>query len=505
MATMMRTADVDLTPSLKQSASVIVDVAASVPASATAVSEPVRSSGDVPAPVGLDRATLNAAGFTGAPGETLIIPRSAEPTLVLVGVCDSSGIDAARLRDAAASFARGARNHARLAIDLDVLVGVPFDVAAQAIVEGALLARYRYDTFRQQPSGTPLEALTLVARPEHHDDLGRGVARAKITAAAAQLARDLANAPATHLTATRLGELAEELAAERGIEVEVFDRDALVEMGCGGLLGVNAGSAEPPRLIKMSYRPKRGPATGHLAMVGKGIMYDSGGLSLKPSDASHQAMKMDMSGAAAIFGAISALSALDCASAVTGYLMCTDNMPSGTATRLGDVLTIRGGKTVEVTNADAEGRLVMADGLVLATEDRADAIVDIATLTGAMMRALGDGMAGVMGNNQAFVNQVLGAAETTDEPLWQFPLNRRYRPLLDSAIADMRNIGGENAGQIVAGLFLEEFVGSTPWAHIDIAGTMQATTDDSWRPRGAIGFGTRLLIELALGFQPVSS
>ena len=505
MATMMRTADVDLTPSLKQSASVIVDVAASVPARATAVSEPVRSSGDVPAPVGHDRATLNAAGFRGAPGETLIIPRSDEPTLVLVGVGDPSGIDAARLRDAAAAFARGARNHARLAIDLDVLVGVPFDVAAQAIVEGALLARYRYDTFRQQPSGTPLEALTLVARPEHHDDLARGVARAKITAAAAQLARDLANAPATHLTATRLGELAKELAAERGIEVEVFDRDALVEMGCGGLLGVNAGSAEPPRLIKMSYRPKRGPATGHLAMVGKGIMYDSGGLSLKPSDASHQAMKMDMSGAAAIFGAISALSALDCASAVTGYLMCTDNMPSGTATRLGDVLTIRGGKTVEVTNADAEGRLVMADGLVLATEDRADAIVDIATLTGAMMRALGDGMAGVMGNNQAFVNQVLGAAETTDEPLWQFPLNRRYRPLLDSAIADMRNIGGENAGQIVAGLFLEEFVGSTPWAHIDIAGTMEATADDSWRPRGAIGFGTRLLIELALGFTPVSS
>jgi leucyl aminopeptidase len=147
----------------------------------------------------------------------------------------------------------------------------------------------------------------------------------------------------------------------------------------------------------------------------------------------------------------------------------------------------------------------MADGLVLATEEKADAIVDIATLTGAMMRALGEGMAGVMGNNQAFVNQVMAAATTTDEQLWQFPLNQRYRPLLDSAIADMRNIGGENAGQIVAGLFLVEFVGSTPWAHIDIAGTMQATADDSWRSRGAIGFGTRLLIDLALSFKPVSA
>jgi leucyl aminopeptidase len=501
----MRAADVDLTPSLKQSAQVTVDVASSVPPTATAVSEPVRSDGAVPDAVGLDRATLKAAGFTGAAGETLIVPRIAGPTVVVVGIGDPTGIDAATLRDAAAAFARGARNHARLAIDLDAVTGLPFDVVAQAIVEGVLLARYRYDTFRQKPSGTPLEALTLVARAEVHQDLARGIERGKIAAAAAQLSRDLANAPATHLTATRFGEIAEALAAERGLEVELFDKDALIEMGCGGLLGVNAGSVEPPRLIKVSYRPKSGPVTGHLAMVGKGIMYDSGGISLKPSDASHQAMKMDMSGAAAIFGAMSALAALDCTSAVTGYLMCTDNMPSGTATRLGDVLTIRGGKTVEVTNADAEGRLVMADGLVLATEDRADAIVDIATLTGAMMRALGEGMAGVMGNNQAFVDQVIAAADTTDEPLWQFPLNKRYRPLLDSAIADMRNIGGENAGQIVGGLFLEEFVGSTPWAHIDIAGTMQATADDSWRSRGAIGFGTRLLIDLALSFKPVGS
>jgi leucyl aminopeptidase len=262
-------------------------------------------------------------------------------------------------------------------------------------------------------------------------------------------------------------------------------------------------------MIKLTYRPKSASGepltpTGHLALVGKGVMYDSGGISLKPSDAVHATMKVDMSGAGDILGAMSALRDLGCRTAVTGWLMCTDNMPSGSATRLGDVLTIRGGKTVEVMNIDAEGRLVMADALVLATEERPapDAIVDIGTLTGAAMRTFGDQMAAVMGNNQALVDQVLAAAQRTDEPMWQLPLIKRYRRWLDSEIADIRNIGGENAGTITAALFLEEFVGSTPWAHLDIAGTAQLNADDSWRPRGATAFGTRLLIDLALNFTP---
>jgi leucyl aminopeptidase len=507
MVELARSADVDLTPSRKLSAEVTVDVADSIPPSATAISVPVRVDGEVPALLDLDRATLAAAGFTGEAGQSLLIPRSSGPSLVAIGLGDPAGIDAAKLRDAAAAFARGAGKHSQLAVSLENVPNVPLDVEAQAVVEGVLLARYRYDALRGHASGTPVARLTLVGRPEQHADLARGAARGRITAAAAQLARDLANAPATHLTATRMAEVAEAIAAERGLGVEVFDRDQLVAMGCGGLLGVNAGSAEPPRLIKLTYRPRNanggpGQATGHLAMIGKGIMYDSGGLSLKPSDASHQAMKMDMSGAAAVLAAMSALAALDCQAAVSGYLMCTDNMPSGTATRLGDVLTIRNGTTVEVSNADAEGRLVLADGLVLANEEHPDAIVDIATLTGAMMRALGDGMAGVIGNHQPFVDQVLAAAERTDEQIWQMPLNRRYRKLLDSEIADMRNIGGENAGAIVGALFLADFVGTTPWAHLDIAGTMRANADDSWRSRGAIGFGTRLLLDLALEFKP---
>jgi leucyl aminopeptidase len=331
------------------------------------------------------------------------------------------------------------------------------------------------------------------------------VARGRAYAAVGQLARDLANTPHSHLNATGLADLATALGPERGLEVEVFDKEALLELGCGGLLGVNAGSAEPPRMIKLTYRPASGEPSGRLTFVGKGIMYDSGGIALKPGDEVHAQMKNDMSGAAAVLAAMSALAELGCPVGVTGYLMCTDNMPSGTAMALGDVITIRGGTTVEVINTDAEGRLVMADALVLATEEPTDAIVDIATLTGACMRALGTQVAGVFGNHQGLVDQITAAADATDEPVWQLPLERRYRKELDSTVADLRNLGGANAGAITAALFLAEFVGDVPWAHIDIAGTAQSTGDASWRTAGCSGFGARLLLQLAMSFTSPAS
>jgi leucyl aminopeptidase len=211
-------------------------------------------------------------------------------------------------------------------------------------------------------------------------------------------------------------------------------------------------------------------------------------------------MKNDMSGAAAILAAMAELGDLGCTAQVTGWLMCTDNMPSGTALALGDVITMRGGTTVEVINTDAEGRLVMADALVLATEEPNDAIVDIATLTGACMRALGTQVAGVMGSNQGLVDQIRTAADLTDEPVWQLPLDKRYRKELDSAVADLKNLGGANAGAITAALFLAEFVGDVPWAHIDIAGTAQSGGDAGWQTAGCTGFGARLLAELAVHF-----
>lgn len=281
--------------------------------------------------------------------------------------------------------------------------------------------------------------------------------------------------------------------------MEVFDRDALVGLGCGGLLGVNGGSHEPPRMVTLTYTPPGEPA-GRLVLVGKGIMYDSGGISLKPADGVHAMMKNDMSGAASVLAAMSVLAELGCRTAVTGYLMCTDNMPSGTALKMGAVLTVRGGTTVEVKNTDAEGRLVMSDALVLAAEERPDAIVDIATLTGACMRALGTSVAGVMGNDQELVDRLIEAGARTDEPLWQLPLERRYRADIDSPVADLNNLGDLNGGAIMAALFLAEFVDGLPWAHVDIAGTADVAKPGGWRPAGCSGFGTRLLVELALGF-----
>jgi leucyl aminopeptidase len=495
--------DVNLVPTLERSSTLTVSVASTTPNNATAVVVPV-STESVPSDLELDRAALDAAGFSGAIGQTLVLPRNSGPTLVAVGIGRPTDIDTATLRDAAAAFTRASATHARLAISLTHADSIPPRDAARAVVEGVLLARYRYDPFHTQPTTVPLAELTLIASDASADAVQAGAREGRVTAEACMLTRDVGNAPPSYLTAERMAAVAEQVAATRGLEVETFDRHALLELGCGGLLGVNAGSAHEPRMIKLIYRPS-GATHGHLAFVGKGITYDAGGINLKPGDAMHLLMKHDMAGAGAVLGAMSALSALDCPSMVTGYLMCTDNMPSGSAMKMGDVLRMHGGKTVEVQNTDAEGRLVMADALVLASErDKPDAIVDIATLTGAALRALGPKMAALIGNNQALVEQVIGASQRTDERVWQLPLERGYRSQLNSEIADLKNMGGENAGAITAALFLEEFVDGRPWAHLDIAGTMSVGADESWRSWGATGYGARLLLDLAMTFSPLN-
>jgi leucyl aminopeptidase len=505
MSTEMVSAGFSPTPSLDRSSAVDVEVSQSVPTTATVVGLPVSTSGEVPEALGVDRPRLEASGFDASVGATLVVPMPDARPIVAVGVGDPGALDAAALRNAAAAFARAAASHASLAFSTTGAEVVAPEVAAQAIVEGVLLARYRYDPLRSEAKGTAVKALTLVAGLDHMQAASTGAERGRLMASAAQLARDLANTPHSHLSATRLAEVALSLGESRRLMVEVFDEDALFKMGCGGLLGVNAGSAEPPRMIKLSYQPDGTEPSGRLTLVGKGIMYDSGGIALKPGNEVHAQMKNDMSGAAAILAAMSVLSDLGCPHAVTGYLMCTDNMPSGTALALGDVITMRGGTTVEVTNTDAEGRLVMADALVLATEEPTDAVVDIATLTGACMRALGTQVAGVMGNNQNLVDQVRSAAGATDEPVWQLPLEPRYRKELDSTVADLKNLGGANAGALTAALFLAEFVGELPWAHVDIAGTAQSTGDAGWQTAGCTGFGARLLAQLALDFAPPPS
>jgi leucyl aminopeptidase len=403
----------------------------------------------------------------------------------------------ATLRDAAASFAKAAATHERLAVSLGDTTGVSAPAAAQAVVEGALLARYRYDVLR---SSTPAKALRELTVVSADDGAAAGAELGQLLATATALARDFANTPHNHLTASRFADIAVELGREHGFGVEVWDKDRLIAEAIGGILGVNAGSAEPPRMIKLTYSPAN--ASARLAMVGKGIMYDSGGIALKPGDAVHAAMKNDMSGSAAILAAVTALAQTGAGTAVTGYLMCTDSMPSGTAMAMGDVITHRGGTTVEVVNTDAEGRLVMADGLVLAIEDEHDAVIDIATLTGAVMRALGTEVAGVFGNNQSLVDQVRAAGAATDEPVWQLPLVQTYNKQLESTVADMKNLGYGEGGAITAALYLERFVDGQPWAHIDIAGTAQSTDGRPWHTPGCTGFGARLLVELATNFVP---
>lgn len=467
---------------------------------ATALGVPVTASGDVPAVIGLDRAALERWGFAGKKGQTLVLPRADDVTLVAVGVGDGSEVDAAVLRDAAGSFARAASHEAAIAFDARELVsdGLPAATVGQAVVEGAVLGRYRYDALRSSSDATALEAITILAPGAGRDELLAGAERGKALARATSVARDLANAPGSILTAPAFGELAERVAAQTGLGVEVFDKAALEEMGCGGLLGVNRGSSEEPRLIKLTYRPEG--ADAHLGLVGKGIMYDSGGISLKPSNASHQQMKMDMSGAGAVLAAMSVLGELDVPVNVTAYLACTDNMPSSHAQKLGDVAVSRSGRTIEVLNTDAEGRLVLVDAIALAVEDEVDAIVDIATLTGACLMALGPLSAGLFANDDAILEQVKGAAEASDEAVWHLPLDRRYRKLLDSEIADVKNIGGDSGGAITAALFLAEWAGDTPWAHLDIAGPMRWESAEGYRPKGASGYGARLLAELAAEF-----
>jgi leucyl aminopeptidase len=256
---------------------------------------------------------------------------------------------------------------------------------------------------------------------------------------------------------------------------------------------VNAGSHDEARLIKLTYTPRK--PTGSVALVGKGVMFDSGGLSLKTNEGMKD-MKMDMSGAAAVLAVMTALRVIKPKVQVVAYLCCTDNLPSGTALKVSDVITYRNGATVEVLNTDAEGRLVLADALILAAESDADAIVDIATLTGSAQAALGPRIAALMSSSDSLASQLASSAERADEAVWRMPLPPEYRKMLDSDVADMKNVGGPLAGALTAGLFLQEFTGGKPWAHLDIAGPMRTEADEDWKVKGASAWGVRTLIEL---------
>jgi leucyl aminopeptidase len=472
----------------------------SVPAKTAAVLIPVPSSGSVPAEVGHTRAQLSALGFEGVAGQTYVMASTGKgPVKVLLGVGPLAGLNANTLRTVAAAGARACSRYESVATTLATVARGNAKNNSQAVVEGMALALHRYVALKNDKGSLPkLTSVALVA-PAGSADVRIGMERGVATSTAVCTARDFANTPPSHLTARQFADHAMEIARKSGLKATVYNKDQLKAMGCGGIIGVNAGSTEPPRMVKLEYRPTG--ASGHVVLVGKGVMYDSGGISLKPSDPMHAMMKMDMSGAAAVLATMGSLRALKVKTKVTAFMMCTDNMPSGSALKLGDVLTMRNGKTVEIHNTDAEGRLILADGLSLGTELKPDAMVDIATLTGACLGALGKKMAGVMSNNSGIVSQLMDSSGRTDELLWELPLFRDYRSLLDSNVADMRNIGGPYAGATTAALFLNEFVGDVPWAHLDIAGPMDSDGDSGWLNRGATAYGTRLLIDFVSNFK----
>lgn len=454
--------------------------------------------------LGLSPAALSANGFVGRADQVVTMAAQSGRMMLVIGVGPAAGLDADRFRRVGAQAVRAAKHVKRLAIDLRTqIAGLDAQlrpVAIRAVAEGAGLGAYRFTELKSKPPKSSLAAVTIVVAGGART--ASAVAEGVAIAGAQNLARDLVNRPGGSLTPVALAAEARRIASREGLTIKVMGRAQIERLGLGGLLGVNRGSTQEPRFVEIRYEPPGARRT--LALVGKGITFDSGGLSIKSGEGM-MTMKMDMGGAAAVLGFFSAVRVVSPKCRVVGYLPMTDNMTDGDATRPGDVLTIRDGTTVEVLNTDAEGRLILADALCLASEAKPDAIVDLATLTGAVEVALGSRIAAVLGNDDEWRAQVMAAADRAGERTWPLPMPADYRPFLDSDVADLRNISkGRGGGTITAGLFLKEFVAAgIPWAHIDIAGTAWwAEGDNAENSNGGTGYGVRLLLELARSFNP---
>ena len=447
---------------------------------------------------------LAALGATGDEGEVTKIAtggRLAAPLLVAVGLgTPAEGpddrFDAEVLRRAAGAAVRAITaapgdsggKERRIALALPARD----HAEAEAVALGALLGGYGFRRYRHDEA--PEVCLTVLASGRHAAAAAR---RAEILAEAVSLVRDLVNTAASDLTPAAFAHVAGRVAAECGFGCTVLDERELAEGGYGGILGVGMGSDHPPRLVRLEYAPPQ--AAKVLVLAGKGITFDSGGLSLKPAKAM-ETMKADMGGAAAVLGAMQAIARLGVPVKVIGYLPLAENMPSGTAQRPSDVLTMYGGKTVEVANTDAEGRLVLADALARAGADDPDVLIDVATLTGAQVVALGPLIAGVMANDDALRDSVVDAARRAGETMWPMPLPDELRKALDSTVADLTNVGPErHGGMLVGGIFLREFVPSgVRWAHLDIAGPAFNTgSPHGYTPKGGTGAATRALVQVA--------
>jgi leucyl aminopeptidase len=435
----------------------------------------------------------------GSLGEAFGLPtlgRGRAETLLFVGLGKKAEVDADAVRRAAGKVAPRVARYRRVATTLPQAARGSFDESTQALVEGLLLGSYRFDRYKGKPDADGqaprLDEVTVLGSGRHDAAKARrSIERGEIFAEATAFARDLVNTPALDATPDFLAREARKIARRHGLKVRILGKPDLEKGGFGGILGVGRGSENPPRLIELRYEGGSGPP---VALTGKGVTFDSGGLSIKDAKGMEW-MKADMAGAAAVLGAFLGIARLKPKVNVIAAIPSAENLPGGSAIRPGDVLRHRGGKTSEVLNTDAEGRLILADALAYLAEKKPRSIVDLATLTGACMIALGTEIWGVMGSDDRVIRDLIESGEEAGEPGWELPLWTSYRRQIDSSVADVKNIGdGRYGGAITAALFLKEFVGDVPWAHMDIAGTAFWERAGDYWPKGATGNPVRTII-----------
>jgi leucyl aminopeptidase len=443
-----------------------------------------------------------AGEVSGKAGELTLLhhpPGTAATRVLLAGAGKREKFSPAELRKLAGTAVRHlkAKSVKRIALALEAEWATAANAAAA--VEGAILGDFEPDRHKPSRDRKIVDSFTVVAPPEA-GGIDEGVARGRIVGEAQNYARSLVNEPANLLTPLKLAEAARETAAEFQLECHVLDTARMTELGMGSLLGVSLGSAEPPALIEIHYRPEGGGGPVHLGLVGKGVTFDTGGVSIKPADGMEK-MKYDMAGGAAMIGAMRALAQLKPPIPVSAYIPAVENMVGSRAQRPGDIVTAMSGKTIEVINTDAEGRLILADALTYARRQGCTHLVDAATLTGAIVVALGHINVGLFANDDALRDRVLQASKAAGERMWAMPLEEEYKEYLKSAFADLANVGGRWGGAITAAWFLKEFAEDTPWVHLDIAGTAWLDDAKPFMAKGPTGVPLRTLVRLAMDWN----
>ncbi len=439
-----------------------------------------------------------AGEITGKFGELTLVHRpegAAAERVLFAGAGKAAQFDAAAARKLAGIAVRHlkAKSVKRVAFAFD-------GAHADAVVEGAILANFDPDRYRTANDKKSIDEVAVVAEGAA-DGVQAAAERGRIVAEAQNLTRELVNEPANRLTPRLLAEAAQKMAAAHGLECEILERPQMEKLGMGALLGVAQGSAEPPALIVIRYRPQAAAKdSAHLGLVGKGVTFDTGGISIKPAEGMEK-MKYDMGGGAAMIGAMQAIAQLKAPIPVTAFIPAVENMPGSRAQRPGDIVTAMSGKTVEVINTDAEGRLILADALTYARRQGCTHLVDAATLTGAIVVALGHVHIGLFANDDAMRDRVLAASRAEGERAWAMPLDEDYKDYLKSAFADLANVGGRWGGAITAAWFLKEFAEDTPWVHLDIAGTAWLDDEKPWLAKGPTGVPVRTLVRLAEGWK----